>query len=601
MRMTDELEVAADPHVLYERGRGLHTERRYEEAVRCFREALVLDSALAEAHDALGRSLNNLRRFAEAEHAFRAAIRLRPEDAGMHNHLGHVLRAQGALEAAAAEFATASRLDPGFARAHHNLGTVRNAQGRSEEAIDCLRRGLEIAPGDAAGWANLGDLLRTRDRYDEAIEAYGHAVAADPRFADVHARLGGLLWDCGRLTEAMAAYEAALRVDPAHGGAIAGVAGALEVSGRYEEAQAFLEPFIPDAPDDAVVIAHARLLRRLGRREDAIERLNALVASASESSEHLVRARFTLGDLYDDLGDYERAFACYRAANEARAPVFRPAEFTEGVQSLIDFFTRSTLAELPRSGNESKRPVFIVGMPRSGTSLVEQILAAHSAVYACGERNDLYAFARNMSSLVGSSAPYPNCLRKVKPEQLAKLARRYLENSTAPDAGIERITDKLPFNFLNLGLIELLFPDSRIIHCRRHPLDTAISCYFQHFASRGLAFSDRLEHIGIYIQTYRRVMAHWRKVLEVPILDVDYEDLVMHPETVSRRLIEFLDLQWEPACLRFHALGRTVVTASYAQVREPVYRRSVGRYRNYERHLGALLGVLGSDLARTES
>ncbi|MGH6884527.1 MAG: tetratricopeptide repeat-containing sulfotransferase family protein, partial [Geminicoccales bacterium] len=578
----------ADPRALCAAGVELHAAGRYEEAIAFFRQAIALDPGLAEAHDRLGRSLNNLQRLDEAAAAFRESVRLEPGSAEAHNHLGHVLRAQGVLEGAAASFSEALRIAPDFARAHHNLGTVRNEQGRAEDAVECFRRGLEIERQDAAGWTNLGDLLHALDRHDEAVTAYRRAIAENPRFADAHVRLGGLLWDRGKLPGAMDCYRAALDIEPAHGAALAGMAGVMEVDGRYAEALALIEPFMTGQPGEALVVAHARLLRRLGRGGEAIERLRNLIAATDERSGKLVRAHFAVADMYDEEGDYERAFAHYRAANSARRPGFDPQGFAAGVESLIGFFTPATFEELPRSRNVSERPVFIIGMPRSGTSLVEQILAAHSAVHACGERNDLYALAREMSERLGSRAPYPNCLRKATEAKLTEFADEYLERSGASEAGILRVTDKLPTNFFNLGLIGLLFPRARIIHCRRHPLDTGLSCYFQHFASRGLAFTDRLEHIAVYTNLYRRIMAHWRRVSGLPLLDIDYEDLVAQPEAVARRMIAFLGLEWEPACLRFHELGRRVVTASFAQVREPIYRRSIGRHRHYAAYVGPL-------------
>lgn len=572
-----------------------HARGEHAAAVASFRRALKLAPSLAEAHNHLGRSLNNLGEIDAAERAFRDALALRPDDAGWHNNLGHVLRAQGRLDAAAAAFAAALGIEPEFARAHQNLGTVRNAQGRFEEAVDCFRRGLALAPNDAAGWTNLGDLLHVLEQDDEAIDAYRRAIAVDARYADAHAGLGSLFQGRSRLPEAEAAYRGALAQAPAHGTALAGLAGIMEIRGRAAEALAFIEPALAEQPaNEALVIARARLLRRLDRHAEAIAALEALLARGEDGLAPRARVHFVLGNLHDDLGRHAQAFEHFRRAHAARRPMFDPVTFTGGVESLIEYFTPATLAALPRSGVTSEQPVFIVGMPRSGTSLVEQILAAHSAVHACGERTEIYALARTLGARLGSPLPYPDCLRDVSAAQLTELAVGYLAGAGAPPTAL-RITDKLPANFLNLGLIELLLPNARVIHCRRHPLDTALSCYFQHFASRALAFADRLEHIGVYMRLYRRIMAHWRSVARLAVLDVDYEELVAHPEEVSRRMISFLGLEWEPACLRFHELDRLVVTASYAQVREPVYRRSVGRYRDYEPWLAPLREAFGDD------
>lgn len=258
---------------------------------------------------------------------------------------------------------------------------------------------------------------------------------------------------------------------------------------------------------------------------------------------------------------------------------------------MIAFFTRQRLALLPASGCDSELPVFVVGMPRSGTSLVEQILGRHPAIRPCGERRDIYRLPRRLSN-GDAERHWPEVLERVDRQTLASIARDYLDGGRAGDADCLRLTDKLPGNYINLGLIQLLFPGARVIYCRRDPMDTGLSCFQQNFRSKGMDFARDLRHIGLRQQACWRLMAHWSEALSLPIHVVDYETLVEDSENVSRGLVDFLGLPWDQACLDFHLSDRLVQTASYEQVRRPIYRSSVGRWKNYARWLAPLKAAL---------
>jgi hypothetical protein len=237
--------------------------------------------------------------------------------------------------------------------------------------------------------------------------------------------------------------------------------------------------------------------------------------------------------------------------------------------------------------------VFIVGMPRSGTTLVEQILASHPAVFGAGELDDIRQISAALPSLLGSANPYPECLAQAGQSSLTKIADRYLVHLRGLSSDARRITDKMPTNFLHLGLIELLFPQARVIHVIRHPLDTCVSCYFEEFTTTN-SYAYDLEQMGIYYKQYERIMRHWKDVLKIRMLDVRYEELVDNQENICRQMIEFCDLEWDDRVLRFYETKRDVATPSFDQVRQPLYRKSIGRWKNYERHLGPLMRVLGT-------
>ena len=298
---------------------------------------------------------------------------------------------------------------------------------------------------------------------------------------------------------------------------------------------------------------------------------------------------FALGQHFDAHNAPEPAFAHFDAGNRlhARRHPFDRQVFDARIERIIKHCTRDFFTARQGMGDASERPVLIVGMPRSGTSLVEQIIASHPQAHGAGELNDIGRMARELPVVVGREKRYPECLDHLEPDAAAMLAQRYLGglDARAPDA--TRVTDKMPFNMLWLGLIALILPNARVIYCRRNPMDNALSCYFQLF-SQGLRFAYDLGHVGHVYRQHERLMAHWREHLPLSMLTVDYEDLVREPESQSRRLIEFTGLDWDDRCLNFHRHARDVRTASVWQVRQPVYQSSLARWKAYEPWLAPL-------------
>jgi len=300
---------------------------------------------------------------------------------------------------------------------------------------------------------------------------------------------------------------------------------------------------------------------------------------------------FALAKAFNDCGHWDRAFDHYHRGNRLADVAFDPAASLAYVKAMIDTFTPEMLAARSSFGRESSRPVFIVGMPRSGTTLVEQIVASHPQVTGAGELDDLRVLGFEVPSLSKSPQPYPRCMADIDRQLATGLADRYLARLHAIDPNARRVTDKMPQNFLYLGLIGMLLPEARVIHCRRHPLDVCLSCYFVNFTQR-LSFAYDLNSLGVYYRHYEMLMDHWRRVRPAAMLEVDYEGLVADQEGVSRRLIEFCGLDWHPACLSFHKNRRPVETASSWQVRRPIYSGSVQRWKHYEKYLDPLKEAL---------
>ncbi len=534
-----------------------------EGAERCHRKAVELAPANPLAQHNLGASLLVRQDYGEAEVCFREALRLKPDYAEAHNSLGLTLGAVGRVRDAVSSYRLAIASKPDYAEAHNNLG--------------CALYELELSSVDAT--------------VDAAIDELRQALRIEPDNVKAHLNLAQVLVEEEELETAFQHYEAVLRTRPGHTEALAGKANVLERSGKVEEAGRIVDSSIEgEALPPAMIPIYGKLARGAGRQLEAAEFLEALGEKAALAPENRRALHFVLGALHESLGAYDKAFNHFAAGNDLRAADFDPSELTRSVDRKISFFSAERLSTLPRARDRSELPVFIVGMPRSGTSLVEQILFCHPRVQATGELRDIQrlAYALNFTFHDPEREPTTDLA------QFEAASREYLEMLGKRADGAARVTDKMPYNFEHLGLISLLFPGARVIHCSRDPLDTCLSCYFYNFA-RGHLHSFDLAHLGSYYRQYRRLMGHWRDVLDLPILEVSYEAHVDEPERVCREILDFLGLEWDPACLKFHEAKRYVKTASRDQVRRPIYRSSVERWRHYEAHLQPLKDALAAD------
>lgn len=338
-------------------------------------------------------------------------------------------------------------------------------------------------------------------------------------------------------------------------------------------------------------MALAAVAKRLDQCQMAISLAEEMLVRSRLSDDEKQRLHFAAGKLYDSVDRYQEAFEHYHQANALYRGKFSCETLGKMVNDSISLFKPGRMGKMPVAQSVSNRPVFIVGMPRSGTSLVEQILASHPQVFGAGELNDINQFANCMQARLGTMSTYPACLEKVTLDVLEELTRDYIDRLYALNASGLRVTDKMPHNFLHLGMIAMLFPSARIIHIQRDPMDTCLSIYFQQFNNLH-SYAHDLSDLGYYYMAYKKLMAHWRSVLNLPLLEIHYEDLVADPDTWIPRLVEFCGVEWDEKCIRFHETKRPVNTPSTEQVREPMYSRSVGRWRHYETQLQPLKAAL---------
>lgn len=551
---------------------------------------LATDSALVWREAGILLSRMNL--IHEAEYALFRSNRLAPADARCLDALGQVLAALGKQQEAEKVLRRAVELGPQLASPRFELARILDNSGRRPEAMEWLAEGHRMNPSDARGLHLLGQIYLDQGFVDTALGLLERAASAAPTDADVMSNLGLARWTAGDLAGAEVCYRSALQISPAQPVALRGMGRLFELGGRSDEGIALLSRFVTSSSQDGELLSVlGRLLQKGNRGAEATVLLENSLARMEEGIDRIY-VLFQLAAFYDTAGQWDRAFDCCEEANTLKNAVFDPVEYRLLVDRLLEAFDEQSLRSMPRAANKDARPVLVVGMPRSGTSLVEQIVASHPSAHGAGELGNISHLA--LASAADGFA-YPESATRLDRDTLTSMAETYLKrlDQIAPKA--IRVTDKMWQNFEFLGLASLMFPAARIIHCQRDALDTGVSCYFQHFFGSGARFIYDLEHIGAYYKEYQRIMAHWDRVLDLPILPIQYERLVREPETEIRRMLDFLDLPWDDACMRFYETDRVVGTASYDQVKQPLYESSIGRHKNYDHRLEPLRNALAGD------
>jgi len=560
---------------------------RLDDAVASFRRALEIRPDYADVHNNLGNALRSLGRLDDAVACYERSLQSNPDQADVHNNLGNALLSLGRADEAAASYRRALELEPAYAAVHNNLGHALLARGRLAEAMASCHRALEIKPDFAEAHNNLGNVLLNIGRLDDAEASYRRALEIKPDFADAHSNLGIALRLQGRTAQAEASCRRALELNPALAPAITVLADAQADKGQFAAAEDLYRRAIAIEPDLAEAWAGIAYLRKMtGDDAPWLAEAQRIVAK-NPAPRKEVLLRYAIGKYFDDVKDFDQAFLHYQRANELtklhRIKHDRQ-QLTQFIDELIQSYGREWVDQARIHGAASARPVFIVGVPRSGTSLAEQILASHPAVFGAGELT-IWNIA---SATYQSTAPRGEVIASI----LSKLSTDYLRLLEEFSADALRVVDKMPTNFMFLGLIHAALPNARIIHMRRNPIDTCLSIYFQDLSAI-LSCANDLGDLAHYYAEYVRVMQHWHSILPAgAILDVPYEGLVDDQEAWSRKMLEFVGLPWDPKCLDFHQSSRSVVTASKWQVRQKISQSSVERWRNYAKHVGPLLTLL---------
>ena len=539
-----------------------------DEAIAWLQKAVALRPGFAAAQANLGLLLVALRRHAEAEPALRVAVSLMPADAALRNALGVAQEALQRYADAEKTYRTALEADPRLAEAHANLGNCLRRLGRLFEAEAHFVRAIELKPEFAVAHFNLGVLLQDRGETGRAVAEYRQALVYRPDYVEALNNLGSSLRNEGFLDEARATFERILELRP------------LQIEAHCNLAQ--YKTYKPGDPHVEQLLSQQHRLPSL-------------------PEEGQVRYWFTVGKMLEDLGRHDESFEAYAAGNQAKHAVtpWDEAGHLDRQRRIIATFTRERLARSPASTATSTStagptPIFILGMPRSGTSLLEQVLATLPDIHGAGEITWLSETLQSASDDAGEGGfQFPETLAGYTDEELVELGERYIERIRGLAPTSTHVVDKLPDNFMHIGLIHLMLPNARIVHSMRDPMDSCFSCFSRLFTANNLGYTYDLGAVARYWVSYHELMQHWHAVLpEGRILDVSYEAMVSDFENQARRVVEYLGVPWDDRCLGFHDNRRVVRTASVAQVRKPIYRTSVARWKGYEKHLGELFEVV---------
>ncbi len=499
---------------------------------------------------------------------------------------GNSRLAKGAYAEAASLYEQALELDSSHAETLNNFGTSLPHLGRYEEAEQSFRQAIAIKPNYAEPYGNLGILLRLKGELFGAEAALRRALQLRPNFTDARINLGLTHTTRGRLRDAKACFAKVLKAAPHNVLALYGNGQIATIEGRFDEAEATFNHILELDPKMPAAWAGLANLRKMTTGDRAwFEKVEKLATSGIHPMDE-VTLRFAMGKYCDDVGDFGEAFQNYKQGNEllgSAAERYDRKDRSRLVDDLIHGYSREALSTIEKAGSASTKPVFIIGMPRSGTSLAEQIVASHPAIHGAGELPFWETLAEDQAGITRKISSLP--IR-------VKTAEAYLHLLEGRSADALRIIDKAPVNSDFLGIIYSVFPNARVIYMQRDPIDTCLSCYFQQFFT-SLNFTLDLSDLAHYYREHQRLMAHWRAVLPPGfILDVPYEELVADQEAWSRKMLQFVGLEWDDRCLEFHKNKRQVVTASAWQVRQKIYRSSVARWRNYEKFIGPLKSLV---------
>lgn len=604
--------------------------KRYVEAEEWARKAVGLLPANVDALVNLGNAQYELGHYAAAEQSFRQILELQPNHFDARLGLAKSLSAQQRFEEALEYLGQVLEKIPGHSEACDCLALCYAGMGRQDDAVKQLQGILRQDNKYMPAYIHLAHILEQRGDLAEAIECLMDAKGKFTGELEILGKLASLYHERGMQEYCVRVCEEALEIEPDNFEARYFKVLALGDWARYEQALDELQALEAQSPDNMKLIAtkaallehmgdyekahelvltcceadhvpsgavhvYAQLCHRYDECDNAIRLMNEILEDPDLEIPRRRGLLFTLGKLHDRLGNYEAAFERISEANRLKPYRYDHERYVRTVDKLTDpAVTRLVGDDGPRVDiQHDVQPVFIVGMPRSGTSLVEQIIASHPHAFGGGERDEINSLAGKLPSIKGIGGEYPECLTRLTTELIEKFLRPYDEFTRGAPPGTRILTDKMPENFAHLLFIRMLFPQSPIIHCVRNPLDTCLSCYFQQFSGYH-DYAYDLVDLGRHYSEYQRLMRYYRDVVKIPMLEVQYEDVVNDTETWVRKIIDYCGLEWDERCLRYYESDRIVRTASYSQVQEPIYTRSVNRWKHYEKYLQPLINALDS-------
>jgi len=577
----------------YNRGVALFELGRLEDAVASYQTALAINPGYAEAHSNLGNTFRKLGQLEEAVSHCQKAIELKPNFAKARINLGAIFWELGQMADARTCYATAIKNDPENAEIHVSLGTVYLKQDRIHEAVTCFQNALAIDSENVEALNNLGNAYCKLWLFDKAVDHCLKVVGINPDYVEAHISLGAAYQQLGHLEKSISHSKTALRLMPDSKKAHDNLGMALQDMGRLDEAAASYRDALAIDPHHAESYRYLSRVKKFSEYDQDMKRMEYAYAAPNLGDEKKMHLAFALGKAFEDMKQYEKAFEFFETGNAIMRGTYEFSIDTieADFERLKALFSKKLFAEHQNSGLLDETPIFILGMPRSGTTLVEQILARHPKVFGAGELEVLrQATEKEFGQLHG--AGFAEVIKQASDDKYIDLGRNYIKEVRKLSKTTPFITDKMPVNFMFIGLIKLALPNSKIIHCCRDPRDTCLSVFKNYFTADGLRYAYNLAELGRYYRFYSDLMKHWHRTFPGFVYDIHYADLVQDQEGQSRALIQHCGLEWDAACLSFYKSDRTVQTASSAQIRRPIYKDSVQLWKRYEKQLTPLLEAL---------
>ena len=576
----------------------------------------------AEAYYLLGTICGQQGDLGAAEIALMKAFPIAPNHPDLNYNLGLVLFKQNKNQDAIEYFARTVQLDPSQFDGWLYLGQASALLGNRENAIISYKHALSINPDSEVVLKKLALLYFEFEKWLLAIDAYERLFKISPNDVNVVNKLCGSLCRAyqyerliklfepianknprnhllnyylgeayfaqSEIKKAEVFFDRVLKQNPNHVAALTALISIKAIGGEYEAAWNLLRPLVKSHPHvPAVAQAYALIGARFGKEDDVIRLLQLNLDNTGLEPIERSATAIALGRVYEKRTEFDKAFELFKLGNDLYSPEFDCENYKRGSEVLKSIYTEESIGSLPVSSVNTDVPIFIVGMPRSGTSLVEQIIASHPKAFGAGELKYLQNYTFELNELKINNKQYPFCMEDVSQAELDRLANDYLDQLNNFSNGEDKVTDKMPLNYQNIGLIYQLFPNAKIINCTRDPLDICVSCYSQ-FLSGAYLYSFNLYNLGFVYRVYEKLMAHWKKILPVEIIDISYEELVHNQEDMTRKILGHCGLDWADECLDFYNTKRSVATASVDQVRQSIYTGSIGKWRNYDKHLDLL-------------
>lgn len=596
--------IALDPNsalAFSNLGIAYYDAKQYEQAENCHHRALAINPKASCSLNNMGSIYTVYKQPQKALEFYLAAIATSPYFIEPLNNVGALCLQQQDYQQAWEYLNKAILLAPNYADAHCNLGLAYFGLEQNELALLHFEKALQLKPEYAEAYYGLAKVYLYQHHFSEAEQAIRKAITLNPQQVEFYQFLAEIYHEQGQNTQALLYLDQALVMDASISNLYLSKGQVLMEMDEISNAE---EQFLKVAGElckDNQILAYYGLVQLQKVRQNNVNLQNLLSLSqqldplSTNKWEYL---HFALGKCYDDLGEWSTAFEHFTKGCQAkrRRIVYDSTEHIQFTHKLIHCFNEATIAQLQTYAHPSALPIFIVGMPRSGTTLVEQILSSHAQIFGAGELKYLHNMIQWPIKHLQTILHYPDNILHLTSEIAQTISNQYVTQLQRFAPNAKRITDKMPHNYIAIGVIHALFPNAKIIHVKRNPLDTCLSCYTKLF-SQGQLYSYELTELGQYYQCYERIMRHWRQVLpDHAWLEVEYEVLVTHLEKEAKRLIEFCDLSWDSNCLSFYQSKRQVRTASFLQVRQPLYTSSIERWRRYERELTPLLRVLNDPI-----